>query len=297
MSVEKRPNGRWRARYRDATGEEHAKHFDRKAEAERWLSSMRAAPSRGDWIDPALSEITVGECSAGWFAAQVQLEPSTRERYASVLRNQIHPHWERVPLSGVNHADVAAWGVRLSNDGLGARSVHKAHRVLSQILDLAVRYRRLSTNPAKGVRLPRADRPSKRFLTVVQVRDLADAAGPDKTLVHVLAYCGLRFGELAALRVQDVDLARRRIHVERSVVDINGHMVSGSPKSSSTRACSATTLTPSRTASTTSLVRTRCGPPTYVNCKNRRALGQIRTAGTRFRRSLSAVPCCCAYAC
>ncbi|GGS16233.1 hypothetical protein GCM10010269_64350 [Streptomyces humidus] len=30
---QKRPNGKWRARYRDLDGKEHARHFDRKVDA------------------------------------------------------------------------------------------------------------------------------------------------------------------------------------------------------------------------------------------------------------------------
>lgn len=36
-SVQRRPHGKWRARYRDAGGREHAKHFDRKIDGQKWL--------------------------------------------------------------------------------------------------------------------------------------------------------------------------------------------------------------------------------------------------------------------
>ncbi len=37
-SITKRPDGRWRARYRDAKGKEHARHFSRKVDAQAWLT-------------------------------------------------------------------------------------------------------------------------------------------------------------------------------------------------------------------------------------------------------------------
>jgi integrase len=64
-----------------------------------------------------------------------------------------------------------------------------------------------------------------------QVAALADAAGDDPLAILVLAYCGLRFGELAALRVRDVDPARRRLRIEQSVTEVDGVMVFGTPKS------------------------------------------------------------------
>jgi integrase len=229
-SVQKRPDGRWRARYRDAAGKEHARHFDRKLDAQRWVDAQETAKSRGDWIDPARARVTVGQWSAEWLDGQVQLKPSTRARYAGVLRTQVLPTWDRVPLSAVTHTDVTRWVAQLVTYELSARTVHKAHRVLSLLLDLAVRDGRLTRNPAVGVRLPRASLAPKRFLTAAQVRALAEAAGRDRVLVYVLAYCGLRFGEAAGLRVRDVDLTRRRLRVERSVSDVNGRLVATTPK-------------------------------------------------------------------
>ena len=76
--------------------------------------------------------------------------------------------------------------------------MHKAHRVLSMVLDLAVRDRRIPFNPASGVPLPRAGRTAKRYLSARQVHELAEAAGRDKVIVYVLAYVGLRFGDSVA---------------------------------------------------------------------------------------------------
>lgn len=149
-SVQKRPDGKWRARYRDAAGKEHARHFDRKLDAQRWVDGQETAKSRGEWIDPALSRVTVGAWGAEWLAGQVQLKPSTRARYAGVLRMQVLPTWDRVPLKAVTHTDVSRWVAQLLADGLSARTVHKAHRVLSLVLDLAVRDGRLTRNPASG---------------------------------------------------------------------------------------------------------------------------------------------------
>jgi integrase len=57
----------------------------------------------------------------------------------------------------------------------------------------------------------------QRYLTHEQVHRVAVASGRLRTLVLVLGYCGLRFGEAAALRVADVDVSNRRIRVQRSV--------------------------------------------------------------------------------
>jgi len=52
-SIKKRPDGRWRARYRDEAGKEHARHFGRKVDATRWLDEQTASIVRGDYVDRA----------------------------------------------------------------------------------------------------------------------------------------------------------------------------------------------------------------------------------------------------
>lgn len=238
-SIQKRPDGRWRARYRDAAGKEHARHLDRKVDAQRWLDDVSSAMLTGRYVDPALSRVTVGEWSARWLAGQHQLKPSTRATYDSLLRCHVLPSWASVPLSAVTHADVRAWTTALAARGLAPSTVRQSHRVLSLVLSLAVRDGRLPRNPADGAPLPRARTTDKRFLDHHQVSELADAASDIRPeyglLVRVLALCGLRFGELAALRVGRVDLMRRRMEIAESVTEVNGRAVFGTPKSNLSR--------------------------------------------------------------
>ena len=51
-NIQKRPSGQWRARYRDPFGKEHARHFRRRLDAERWLASVENAKHRGELQAP-----------------------------------------------------------------------------------------------------------------------------------------------------------------------------------------------------------------------------------------------------
>ena len=66
--VEKRGPGRWRARYRGPDGRERSRTFERKADAERWLSTQAADVLRGDWTDPKLGRMTFREWVERWEA-------------------------------------------------------------------------------------------------------------------------------------------------------------------------------------------------------------------------------------
>lgn len=234
-NIAKRPSGQWRARYRDPAGKEHSRHFKRRLDAERWLASVEHSKHRGEWIDPSLSRITVGEWAAKWLESQVQLKPLTRERYRNIVRVQILPRWEKVRLAEVTHADVVAWIASLQADGYAAATLRQVHRVFSLMLTLAVRDRRLSHNPAEGVRLPRVNRKEPVFLSHDQVDKLAEACTGFELFVRLLAYTGLRWGEATALQVKRLDLMRRRLEVVRSAVDLGG-VSYGTPKSHQQRA-------------------------------------------------------------
>ncbi|MEP6815405.1 MAG: site-specific integrase [Marmoricola sp.] len=234
-NIQKRDNGMWRARYRDPSGRERARHFRRKIDAERWLVSVESTKHRGEWVDPAMSRITVGDWSLRWLQGQAQLKPQTRERYGRIVRVQILPEWEQVRLAAIGHSDVVAWVAKLVADGYAGATVRQVHRVFSLMLDLAVRDGRLPRNPAAGVRLPRAAKGDPTFLSHTQVEQLARACPGYGLFVRVLAYTGMRWGEATAVQVRRVDLMRRRIEVVRTAIELNGAMSYGTPKTHQNR--------------------------------------------------------------
>ncbi len=216
----------------DLDGTERSRSYRRRVDAQRFRVKVGQRVGDGQRPDgPAPGAITVEQWSAVWLSAQAHLKATTRARYEGVLRRHVLPRWGAVPLDEVRHADVAAWAASLSSDGIGPATVTYAYRVLALVLEFAVRDGLLARNPARGVRLPRNPPSRRRYLTHAQVADLADAAGRHRLVILVLAYCGLRWGELAALRVGDVDVGRRRLEVARSVTEVRGRLVWSTPKS------------------------------------------------------------------
>jgi integrase len=236
-NVKKRPDGMWRARYRDASGKERARHFARKADAERWLAAQASSIARGDWVDPAKARVTVAEWSQVWLATKAHLRPRTREKYESALRVWVLPRWGRVALADITHADLVRWVAEIQADRSPAHTRHTLI-VMSQMLKLAVRDGRLSRNVADGVAKPRLTRPVQRFLSNEEVARLAaELREPYDLLVVLLAFTGLRFGEAAGLQVGDVDLERGRVTVNWSISELSrGGLHRDAPKTYRRRA-------------------------------------------------------------
>ena len=182
------------------------------------------------WTAPERGRVTVSTWADQWLAAQTQTKPSTRYRYLGLLRTHILPAWGSHRLADVTHAEVARWVAELRANGSAPATVRQAHRVFSLVLALAVRDGRIPRNPADRVPLPRVTRDEPRFLSREEVERLAEAAGADGDVIRLLAYTGLRFGELAALRVRRVDFLRRRLTIAESVTEVAGRLEFGSPK-------------------------------------------------------------------
>lgn len=152
-----------------------------------------------------------------------------------LLTLHILPTWRNVPLAKITFEGLSEWAAGLSGVGLGPSGVRQSVFVISAALDSAVRTGRIRTNAASGLGLPRPQQRDYVFLTHDQIHALADAAEAGHTLILLLGYTGLRWGEATALRARDIDLTRRRIDVRRAFSDVGGQLVLGTPKSHESR--------------------------------------------------------------
>lgn len=118
----------------------------------------------------------------------------------------------------------------MSRSGLSSTSVKRAIGVLSGILEDARRDRRIVINPCSGVSTPRRVHTDRVYLTHEQLHRLAAEAGQHRTLILILGYCGLRWGEVVGLRVKDLDFDRRRINVHSNAVEVAQVIHVGTPK-------------------------------------------------------------------
>jgi integrase len=125
---------------------------------------------------------------------------------------------------------VQRWVSELTESGQAGGTVRKNVGVLSSIMRFAVRTRKIGANPVQGVDLPRQALSRRRYLSATEVESLAHAAGTNADVVFVLAYCGLRIGELAALKVGSVNVRRRRLQIDQSVTEVNGVLTWSTPK-------------------------------------------------------------------
>lgn len=222
-SIRKRPDGRWRARYRDEAGKEHARHFRRKVDAQNWLDEQTAALVTGTHVDPKAGKTTFRQYGESWRASQPH-KPATAKRVRITLETHLYPEIGDRPMSGVRTSELQGLVKKLSGK-LEAGTVRTVFQTLRAVFRAAVQDRVIGSSPCDRVTLPAA--PHKR-LTIPQraTLDAITSALPAHfgAVVYVGAGLGLRPGEIFGLQVADVDFLRRMVRVERQL-DERGQLV------------------------------------------------------------------------
>lgn len=207
-SIAKRPDGRWRARYRDDAGKEHARHFDRKVDAQRWLDEVTTAVVTGTYVDPRTARTTVAAWCETWLAGYATRRAST-VRQARVHVAQITAEFGGMALSAVRPSHVKSWTARLHSDGYEASYVYALHSRLAQIFADAVHDGIVPRSPCSRRTSPGQGKQRPYVATTDQVWALYEVF-PEQLRAAVLlgAFAGLRVAEACGLRPGDVDFMR-----------------------------------------------------------------------------------------
>jgi integrase len=239
-SIDKRPSGRWRARYRDPEGRLRSQSFDRKADAERFLARTGADLQRGEWIDPTLRRVRFEEWADLWWATTVRLRPTTRRGYWQILHNHVLPYFGQRQLAAIDYMDVERFiAAKFEEGDLGPKKIRDCVSVVSLVMKAAVRSGARRDNPAADHHVTVRRRRVRQgdVLSMEQVHALVEhVRDPYKPAVWLLVLTGMRPAELCGLKVRSVDLARHRISITETLLPVSAYadqpltLVSGPPK-------------------------------------------------------------------
>ncbi len=190
---------------------QHAKTFERRGEAEDFLSKIRVGKREGTYLDPNAGKMVLSRfAETYWLPTIASRAPKTSADYRSLWETKVKPALGDRPLRSIAWSDVESFKAELESDGLSPTRIRRALLVLSTILRMAVRDKRIPENPAQGVKAPTQGKRDLRIPTSEEVSAIL-AHIPDgkyRTLVHLIATSGLRWGEAVGLTRQNVHLAQ-----------------------------------------------------------------------------------------
>ncbi len=242
-SVYQRKDGRWVGQYvvQMADGPKYRYIYGktRKAVAERLTKAM--ADRDGGLVFDA-GNITVGEYLGRWLSDSVRdtVKESTYSSYTRLAEKHAIPDLSRIKLKSFTTTHVRALLREKLDAGLSARTVQYLRFILRKALDQAVADGLIPRNPVLGVKSPQVRREEIKPLSQQEARiflQTVSEAGDRLEALYVLAiHCGLRQGELFALKWEDVDLDARTLQVRRNLAGVkDGQPVFTTPKTAKSR--------------------------------------------------------------
>jgi integrase len=207
-SIKKRPDGVYRARYRDDADREHARHFARRADAQRWLDEQTAKLIGGTHVEPRQACTTVAEWCDTWLAGYQGHRTSTVTQ-AQVHLVRIRAEFGEQRLASIRPSQVRTWCAKLAAEGLAPSYFYALHGRLAQIYSDAVHDGLVAKSPCSRRTSPPAGKHRAYVATTEQIWALHDAM-PEHLRAAVLlgAFAGLRLSEACGLRTGDVDFMR-----------------------------------------------------------------------------------------
>jgi integrase len=210
-----------------------------KREAQVESAKLIAAVQTGNYLEP--SKVTLATFLTRWLDhMKSQVTPKSHERYSGIVNQNLTPALGAVHLTKLKPAQISAAysaalasGRRDGTGGLAPRTVGHMHRVLKQALGQAVRWEMLTRNPADAVDPPQIDWRPMQTYDLSQTAELIEAVRKTPMLIPAIlaVLCGLRRGEICALRWRHVDLAAGQLSVVESLEQTKAGLRFKSPKS------------------------------------------------------------------
>jgi integrase len=229
-SIDKRPNGRWRARWREyPSGPQRAQHFNRKIDAEHFLVDLQHRMLTGAYTPPSAGRISLRSYAEEWTSRRTW-EPATHDRVERELRLHILPVLGDWPLASLRRSHIEEWAAGLP---LAVSSARIVYETLAAMLTAAVEDQRIPRNPAKGAQVPFPTAPPFRPLEPTEIQALSRVLAPHvRTAAIVATGTGLRQGELFGLSHDRLDRRRQELVVDRQLwTPATGSPVLKAPKS------------------------------------------------------------------
>jgi hypothetical protein len=131
-SVDKRPNGTWRARWREYPGgPQRTRSFSHKRDADRFLVKVQHEVLSGRYVAPEAGRVTVATYYATWMA---RMKPTWRlgtvRSVTSKMDRHLMPALGERPLSSIRRADLEAMyaALKLSPSSVAAVATHVSQR-------------------------------------------------------------------------------------------------------------------------------------------------------------------------
>jgi len=223
----------WRVRWREPGNPKLiTKSFKRNTAATKHARQIERLLATGEYINPRNNRTTLTHYITDTWWPTKSLKPKTVDSYRGILKLEIIPRFGDTPIGDISGADIETWLGDMTRDHKSGSRIRQSKTLLHQILGHAARHRHIRYNPADGIRASVTTiKKLPRFITANEI-DIIAAHVPARyrALVQTLGYCGLRWAEVVGLQRRDINLLKRRLHIRRTLSEVNGTFHDVPPK-------------------------------------------------------------------
>lgn len=244
-----RANGSYRYDYQDAIGNKHSVYAPDLATLRDKEKMLTLSTWQGVDVERG-NTLTINDLFERYMSTKVGLKHTTYASYLDMYGRYVQKEFGRRLVKNVKYSDIQAfYSYMISELNISIRTVEHLHMVLHPMFEMAIEDGLILKNPTKGMigKLKKATgyQPIKRHaLTINQQRKLLEFLDGNPTwgryhsICKVMLGTGLRVGELAGLRWEDVDFENRIININHQVVCVrkvegvkDAHIAISKPKS------------------------------------------------------------------
>jgi integrase len=191
--------------------------------------------ARGEWRDPRLGRVTLAEWVTTYLGGAGHKRATTRARDEVVLRKHFLPALGSRPIALITPLDIRRV-VDAMAESLAPATVRTNYAVLKAVLNAAVEADLIVKSPCRGIRLPAGRKQERPEIRAQDLDRLAAFMRPEyRPVVYVAGVLGLRWSEIAGLRVRHLDFLRRTLTVTETIAEVSGRLQPATTKSAASR--------------------------------------------------------------
>ena len=207
------------------------KSFKTKKEAEEWYAHFVLQHSS----DPTMTLADFWEIYKA--DMEKRLRKTTMKQKEYVMNDKVLPYFGKTPINEITAPMIRKWQGEMMEKGFKPTYLKTIHNQLSAILNYAVNFYDLRSNPCrKAGSMGKSKADERPYWTLEEFQKFSDAIMDKQDswiAFQILFWTGMRIGELLALQVKDIDFAQGTITVDESLTRLDGEDLITAPKTES----------------------------------------------------------------
>lgn len=201
-------------RYRNPSGKQVKETFYTYKEAEQRKAEIERELFSGSWIDPKMQQSKFFDLARMWQQSNSQKRIATKKLDEGHLRNHINPVLGEQKICSIAPMHIQSFIEDLVDKQLSVETIKRIYNIVKAIFNFAVVQDYIIKSPCRRINLPKAKKQESAVLNHKELKHLVSCFDAEYQMMVLLAgILGLRYGEVAGLRIGDINFTQNELTV------------------------------------------------------------------------------------